>query len=244
MKILLVQYRTDASREHEQSCLIRYAGLEPQNLVIVNPLLDPGALKRVNLTEFDALIIGGSGEFQIPTMPTDVANSLETIRPLIDRAIKMNLPVLGMCFGHQILAWHFGILVVTDPQQSQVGSYPVTLTEEGRADPLFADLPAEFIAQHGHKDSIMGLPEGAVHLAMGKKHAYNAFRIGSAYGVQFHPELGLEDLVTRLTIYPDYLKGKSLDDVRLQFSESPEAPKILANFLAIVRERQKLNVLV
>jgi GMP synthase (glutamine-hydrolysing) len=242
MKLLLIQYRTDASKEHEQACVLRYTGLNDSEVVIANPLMDPGVLKRVNLAEFDAMAIGGSGEFQIPTMPSDVANSLETIRPLIDQAIEMKLPVIGMCFGHQILAWHFGILVVTDPQQSQVGSYPVTLTEEGRADPLFADLPTEFIAQHGHKDTIMGLPEGAVHLAMGKKHAYNAFRIGSAYGVQFHPELGLEDLVTRLTIYPDYLKGKSLDDVRLQFTESPEAPKILANFLAIVRQRSEQKV--
>lgn len=244
MKLLLVQYRTDASREHEQSCLLRYAGLDASELVTVNPLLDPGVLKRVQLTDYDAMAIGGSGEYQIPTMPTDVAYSLEAVRPLLDQAIAMDLPVLGMCFGHQILAWHFGILVVTDPNQSQVGSYPVHLTDEGKADPLFANLPTEFIAQHGHKDSIMGLPDGAVHLAMGKKHAYNAFRIGSAYGLQFHPELGREDLMTRLTLYPEYLKGKTLDEVREQFSESPEAPKILANFLAIVRARHEQQVAV
>ena len=243
MKLLLVQYRTDASKEHEQACLLRYAGLDVAELVIVNPLLDPGVLKRVRLDQFDAMAIGGSGEFQIPTMPDDVAQSLETVRPLIDRAIETDIPVLGMCFGHQILAWHFGILVVTDPEQSQVGSYPVHLTDEGRADPLFADLPTEFIAQHGHKDSIMGLPAGAVHLAMGKKHAYNAFRIGSAYGLQFHPELGREDLMARLALYPEYLKGKSLDDVRLQFTESPEAPRILANFMAIVRARVNTAVI-
>ncbi len=237
MKLLLIQYRTDASKEHEQACLLRYAGLADDELAVVNPLLEPGVLKRLELADYDALVIGGSGEYQIPTMPEQELVHLEAVRPLIDRALAMELPVLGMCFGHQILAWHFGILVVTDPRQSQVGSYPVTLTDEGKADPLFAGLPETFVAQHGHKDTIIGLPDGAVHLAMGAKHAYNAFKLGSAYGLQFHPELGREDLLHRLTLYPDYLKGKTIDEVRGEFAESPEAPKILGNFLAIVRAR-------
>ena len=96
-------------------------------------------------------------------------------------------PVLGICLGSQILARAYGA-------ENHLGTAPefgwvdVSLTEDGRADPLLGRLPARFPIFQWHSDTFT-LPKGAVHLAESPTAAHQAFRIGRAtYGTQFHFE--------------------------------------------------------
>jgi GMP synthase (glutamine-hydrolysing) len=100
----------------------------------------------------------------------------------------MPRPILGTCLGSQLLAAALGARVRPGPQK-EIGWHEVTLTPEGRADPLWAEAPDSFAALHWHGD-VFDLPRGATRLARSALTDVQAFRYGaSAYGLLFHLEV-------------------------------------------------------
>ena len=103
-------------------------------------------------------------------------------------AVKAGVPYCGSCLGVQLLAASLGARVYSGTQP-EVGVLPVTLTEDGRSDPVFAGLPPEFLTLQWHGDTF-DLPDGATLLASSPAYPNQAFRVGqTAYGVQFHVEV-------------------------------------------------------
>jgi GMP synthase-like glutamine amidotransferase len=103
-------------------------------------------------------------------------------------AVRAGVPYWGSCLGVQLLAAALGARVYSGTQP-EVGVLPVTLTDEGRSDPVFAGLPAEFLTLQWHGDTF-DVPEGGVLLASSPAFPNQAFRVGrTAYGVQFHVEV-------------------------------------------------------
>jgi GMP synthase (glutamine-hydrolysing) len=103
-------------------------------------------------------------------------------------AVKAGVPYWGSCLGVQLLAASLGARVYSGTQP-EVGVLPVTLTEAGRSDPVFAGLPPEFLTLQWHGDTF-DLPDGATLLASSPAYPNQAFRVGqTAYGVQFHVEV-------------------------------------------------------
>ncbi len=81
----------------------------------------------------------------------------------------------------------------------------IRLTAEGRADPLLADLPDAFEAYVGHKEAVTRLPSHAVLLATSEACPVQMFRVKeNLYATQFHPELDLDGILTRIGVYGDY----------------------------------------
>jgi GMP synthase (glutamine-hydrolysing) len=95
-------------------------------------------------------------------------------------------PVLGVCFGAQVLAHALGAEVSRAPVP-EIGWHPVTLTAAGRADPVVGALPERFLAFQWHSWAC-AVPPGGVALAESDV-CLQAFRAGDAWGVQFHPEV-------------------------------------------------------
>lgn len=189
------------------------------------------------LEGYDGIIVGGSGEFDLdggrgeqdPARMT-AREVVARIRPLIGHMLANNAPILGVCFGHQLIAETYGGNVTNDHSQKKVGSFEVRLTEEGGRDILFSGLPGTFMAQYGHKDSITNLPAGATLLASTPQCRFSALRYGSkAYTVQFHPELTAKDVFWKLEHSPGYLPEGS--DLTKVVHESPEASRIIALFI-------------
>jgi len=117
----------------------------------------------------------------------------------------------------------------------------VTLTPEGQADPLFAGVPAEFTAYGGHKEAMVRLPPGAVQLATSAACPVQAFRVGAnVYATQFHPELDLEGICTRIEVYKDagYFDPSAAETLK-ESSRAVEVRhpmKLLANFVDLHKD--------
>lgn len=106
---------------------------------------------------------------------------------LIAETVAQNLPVLGVCFGSQLLAKAIGGEVFPG-HQAEVGIGTITLTKAGIEDPLFRNLEPEVPVFHWHGDTF-SLPSEATLLASSAVYPHQAFRYGElAYGLQFHVE--------------------------------------------------------
>ncbi len=104
----------------------------------------------------------------------------EVLAAWVAEAVPMGIPVLGVCYGHQLLAHALGGEVDYHPAGPEVGTVPVRLTPAARTDPLFARLPETFYAHATHAQSVLRLPAAAVHLAGNDYEPHHA--AGSAGG--------------------------------------------------------------
>lgn len=142
-------------------------------------------------------------------------------------------PVLGVCFGHQLLARAAGGRVVVNPRGREIGTVRVQLTAAGRRDPLFAwaDGPAVEV-QATHLDAVDPLPPGATPLASNENTAVQAFRLSeSVAGVQFHPELSAAAMRELIISRRDKLTAEGRDaDALAAAVHEVEAGRILAAF--------------
>lgn len=135
----------------------------------------------------DGVIVTGS-----PLSVTENAPWMLQLGADLLRLGAQGTPVLGVCFGHQLLARAAGGQVVQNPRGREIGTITVQLTEAGRKDPLFRSWAQSGVveAQATHVDAVDPLPAGAVLLASNENTAVQAFRLSETVaGVQFHPEL-------------------------------------------------------
>jgi hypothetical protein len=127
-----------------------------------------------------------------------------------------------------------------NPDATEIGTYELRLTPEGKADELFSVLPDTFLAQLGHKERAEVLPPGVVNLAFSDLVTYEAFRVPGKpiWATQFHPELDLEDHLVRFSRYIDiYAKlftEEQIQEMWDRFKPSPEAEKLLPRFLELI----------
>jgi GMP synthase (glutamine-hydrolysing) len=173
--------------------VLQHIACEPPG-VFEEVLQDRGAeLHRVELDEgeplpdwreFDAIVAMGG-----PMSVNDEATLpwLTEEKRAIGEAVRAGTPFWGVCLGVQLLAASLGARVYPGPEP-EVGLIPVELTDEGRADPVFAGLESGLATLQWHGDTY-DVPEGAVGLARSPAYENQAFRFERAYGVQFHLEV-------------------------------------------------------
>jgi GMP synthase-like glutamine amidotransferase len=147
---------------------------------------------------FDAIIAMGG---PMGAGDDDALPWLSDEKRLIAEAVEAGKPFWGVCLGVQLLAASLGARVYTGPAP-EVGILPVTLTEEGKRDPVFGSLPEELPTLQWHGDTF-DLPRGAVRLAGSPAYPNQAFRLGRAYGVQFHLEVS-PGLASEWAEVPEY----------------------------------------
>lgn len=99
--------------------------------------------------------------------------------------LKEDKPLLGICLGAQMLVRHLGGPVFTDPAgRVEIGYYPIRPTALGRQ--ICETWPSH--VYHWHREGF-DQPAGGELLAEGDMFPVQAFRYGSGYGLQFHPEV-------------------------------------------------------
>lgn len=157
----------------------------------------------------------------------------EALLPWLRSAVEAGTPVLGICYGHQLLAHALGGEVVHHPDGVEIGTVTVERQAESGDDPLLGGLPERFPAQAVHWQSVRQLPADAVLLASSTHEAHHAFRVGErAWGVQFHPEFSDEALRAYLDGLGDALAKEGLDATEIAgaLTPTPEAASVLPRF--------------
>ena len=110
---------------------------------------------------------------------------------LLERLLAEGTPTFGVCLGGQLVAKALGAAVRRMPS-SEIGWFDVDLTPEAADDPVFGGLPERFKAFQWHSYHFE-LPAGGVALARNER-CLQGFRVGAAWGIQFHPEVTATDL--------------------------------------------------
>lgn len=236
LRILLLQARLsdDPMAEQEHRCFVSRTGL-PREAIACHDLC-AGPPTIAELERHDALMVGGSGEFYISKENLPEFDAfMEFLREVVERG----RPAFFSCFGYQSLVRALGGSLIHDPPSAEVGTYELTLTEPGKADPLFGYLPERFMAQMGHKDRASRVPDGTLNLASSERSPYQALCIPGKpiWATQFHPELDRSTNLERFNRYQDKygpLSGEECDAVRARFGDSPEASTLLSRFLELV----------
>jgi GMP synthase (glutamine-hydrolysing) len=132
------------------------------------------------------------------------------------RLVASGSPVLGICYGHQLLAHALGGRVDNNPRGREIGTVRVRLLPAAKTDPLFSGMPNELTVQATHLQSVLELPVDAVPLGESADDPHHAFRFGScAWGVQFHPEFNARIMRTYLAERHDLLVREGLDPEEL-----------------------------
>lgn len=157
-------------------------------------------------------------------------------------AVGLGVPTLGVCFGHQLLASALGGSVAPTPSGPEYATITVETTAEAAADPLFAALAPGFAAQGAHFQTVTALPPGATMLARGAS-GVQAFRIGNAWGVQFHPEFPAAATEVILRAIAPRLEAHGIDVAATlaTVGETPAARTVLTRFGEVVRARAAVS---
>ena len=144
------------------------------------------------------------------------------------------VPVLGICYGHHLLARAAGGKAGYHPRGKEVGTVEVRVFPETAAtDPLFAKVRRRFPAQATHSQTVLKLPPTAVHLAESDHDPHHAFRIGTrAWGVQFHPEFSADIMRAYIQKRAEELlrEGQNPDRLVQTTAPTPAAAAILSAF--------------
>jgi GMP synthase (glutamine-hydrolysing) len=236
--LLLATRAEDAAADNEYASFCRFTGLDPSQLVRHRWERKP--LDGLDLDDYSGIFMGGSPF--TTSDPDDLKSPAQRrvereLWPLLRAVLDRDFPLLGACYGIGTLGVHLGG-VVDRTYGEPIGPVPVTTTVEGAADPVFGSLPTRFEAFVGHKEAITALPAEAVLLAGSPACPVQAFRVGrNVYATQFHPELDVEGLCTRIEVYKyaGYFEPAEAEVIKLVARRAAvhAPPRLLRRFVEV-----------
>lgn len=150
---------------------------------------------------YDGVVLSGS-----PAMLTD-PDTISRFRAELDAILQTKAPLLGICFGHQMMATAFGSKVVKDREPVRRNVETTVLTPGG----IFDGLPTKMMLAESRHEVVRSLPGGFELLARSETSPIAAMRHRERllFGLQSHPERYSQ--------------------------ENPEGAKIISNFLALLK---------
>ena len=235
--LLLATRAEDAAADNEYQAFQHFAGLAERHLVRHRLERDP--LGPIELADYSGILLGG-GPFN-SSDPEEAKSTVQRrveadLRRLLDEVVAADFPFLGACYGIGTLGAHQGA-VIDRTYAEPVGAVRITLTRDGRADPLLTELPDTFDAFVGHKEAVSVLPDHAVLLAGSPTCPVQLFRVGrNVYATQFHPELDVDGLSTRVEVYKHagYFPPEQADEIKAmaRASDVTHPPALLRAFVA------------
>lgn len=202
------------------------AGLRDDEIVVV-PVHEGALLQEPS--RYRAAVITGS-----PAMVTDQAEWSERTAAWIRLAVQEGLPILGICYGHQLLAHALGGKVGYHPKGREVGTHVVELLDAAADEPLVRDLPPRFFAHLIHQQSVLELPPGAQVLGRSIHDAHQIVRYSDrVLSTQYHPEFCTNIMTTYLNHFNPCLdrEGFDIDTLLADLQPTPHARSMLQGFI-------------
>ncbi len=216
---------------------------------------------RTTHGDFDAMFRAALGDYAeatrtwrtfenaFPNRPTDVCGVIvtgslamvtdrepwsETTAQWLKEAVQAGVPVLGVCYGHQLLGHGLGGRTDYNAKGPEIGTVTVRLAPEAAQDPLLSSVfEPELPVQAEHSQSVITLPPGARALAGNAHDPHHIVRFGDrVWGLQFHPEFTAPFLRDVLRSRRFELERKGLDPQALEAAvrDTPCGPKLLQAF--------------
>lgn len=204
------------------------AGLAQRDVEIVD--VEQGASLPV-VDGYAGVIVTGSG-----AMVTERAAWSERCAAWLRDAIGAGAPVLGICYGHQLIAHALGGEVGVNPRGREMGTFEIETTAAAHGDAVLGAVGARFLAQTTHLQSVLRLPDGATVLAHSALEPHHAFRCGDrVWGVQFHPEFSATHMRGYIRARSGALYRDDLDPVALVAAvrATPDARAVLQRFVRV-----------
>ncbi len=200
-------------------------------------VIDPRAAdtKLPSPSHYSAVIISGSASMVTERDPFAVR-----LAAWIPTVIRARVPLLGVCYGHQILAFATGGRVDYHERGIEVGTVPIRVESCAGVDPLFGALPTLFDAQASHLQTVTALPPGATRLASNDHDPNHAYRLNDrTWGVQFHPEFSADVMRAYFSARKADYERRALDVGRLLSSvrATPDAASLLRRFRTLMDSR-------
>jgi GMP synthase (glutamine-hydrolysing) len=185
-----------------------------------------------DLTDALAVIVTGS-----PLSVTEGQPWMMRVAAALVQLVRAEVPLLGICFGHQLLGQALGGRVACNPRGREMGSVEFTAFE---ADPVVGG-PGAWLVNSTHVDSVVELPAGARVIGATELEPYAAVRFGPlAWGVQFHPELDAAVMRQYIEARRPGLLAETFDVDAMERSvrEAPEAAAVIERFLRFASEKR------
>lgn len=174
-----------------------------------------------------------------PSMVTDRQDWSEYSADWLRHAVVARLPILGICYGHQLLAHALGGQVDFNPGGREIGTTQISLNSKAADDPLFKGVESPFAAQVSHMQSVTRLPAGSTVLGSNDFDPCHAVRFSDrTWGIQFHPEFSVVAMKAYIEERQDALieEGMDVEELLESVEATPVSRKILEDFYRLIRD--------
>lgn len=216
--------------------VINFLGKSAKNIKVIEILKDQ---KLPNLNSAKGFIITGSHSMVSQELSWSVQ-----LEKYIKKISQKDIPLLGICYGHQLIAKALGGKSDFNKKGKEIGTRKITLSQKSYQDPLLQNFPKQFNAFETHYQTAVKLPAGATILASNYKENHQAVRFRkNIWGVQFHPEFDKN-------IMKEYIINQKDDLEKLHFKADTllqnvkrcdRSNTVLVNFLNIIKNNQTNN---
>lgn len=192
-----------------------------------------------SVAEWAGVIITGS-----PASLTERAPWMDSALTYVRQLVELEVPTLGICFGHQLLGEALGGRVERNPAGREIGSVRLHVSDHCHLLPTAAEHEPSVVVNMTHVDTVMRLPSGARVLARTDQDPHAFVQFGrAAWGVQFHPEMDANVIRHYIAYRQEDLVAEGIDVSRAlgEASETPAASQLLTKFALGCAERAHLR---
>jgi GMP synthase (glutamine-hydrolysing) len=200
------------------------AGLTPSECLVINAQVQP---EYPAYSDIIGIIITGSHDDV-----TDAKPWMIHLSGWLKNIPFGKLPTLGICFGHQLLAYAFGGLVDDHPKGPEYGLINVNVDIARVPHDFFVPLPGSFHAFASHGQTVVKLPEGAISFGSNTHDPNHIVQYKpKVWGFQFHPEFNGK--ITRH--YSKNQKGTILQPSHVMAKAEQTGKKLMAGFVSLCK---------
>lgn len=237
-KFLLLQLRPeDETSDNEFETFLQFGELKENEIERMR--IESTGIPKLDLSQYSGIMVGGS-PFDISTpgnRKSDIQKKIEAdFKTLFDEVVPNDVPFFGACSGNGLLGNYLGA-TISGKYGEAIGGVDITITDEGKNDPLLDGIPSPFRALVGHKEACDDVPQGAVLLGSSETCPVEMFRVGqNVYATQFHPEADAKAFELRINTYKHhgyFTPPTAADEIiaHIQNETTPHANEILRRFV-------------